>query len=469
MTTREMIYQAANASYNQGLNQAKLHDLSGAIVSLSQALRYNKRHTDARNLLGLVYFEYGEPVLALREWVISKNFQPSDNRADFYLKEVQKAGALDRLDSAAKKFNLGLAYAKEGNLDLARIQLKRVISSNPRMIRARQLLALIHMETGHFAEAKKELEYASRIDAGNERTVAYLQEVRAKLEESEKKKKRRKNPDVIDITDGNDVVRMPRQTFVEALDNSKSGILNILIGTGLGVLVAVFLIVPTVRQKANDDTASALINANAQAQTSQSDIEDLNEQLEKLQKKLDKYEGKADVKSSYELLLQALTALNEGELKRASQRLSEVTKKLLSKEGKALYADIETQVAIKQMEVDYEEGIAAKKENDLETAIAKLKAVVKQDQLYNEGDALYNLAECYEKNGDYENAIKYYRIMAENFSNRYVGRKAGRKADYLESRLESQTEEQIEEPVEAPIEETAEEQAEDDAGEDPDE
>ena len=137
MNATEMIHYAANAAYNDGLALAKLHDLSGAIFSLSMALRYDKRHTQARNLLGLVYFEYGEPVLALREWVISKNYQPDDNRADYYLKEMQKGGTLDKLDSAAKKFNQGLEYAKSGNLDLAKIQLKRVLSSNPNMIRAR--------------------------------------------------------------------------------------------------------------------------------------------------------------------------------------------------------------------------------------------------------------------------------------------------------------------------------------------
>ena len=89
MNATEMIHHAANAAYNDGLALAKLHDLSGAIISLSMALRYDKRHTQARNLLGLVYFEYGEPVLALREWVISKNYQPDDNRADYYLKEMQ--------------------------------------------------------------------------------------------------------------------------------------------------------------------------------------------------------------------------------------------------------------------------------------------------------------------------------------------------------------------------------------------
>ena len=71
--------------YNQGLKQAQVRDLSGAITSLKEALRYNKYNTKARNLLGLVYFEIGEIVMALSEWVISKNLEPVNELADKYL------------------------------------------------------------------------------------------------------------------------------------------------------------------------------------------------------------------------------------------------------------------------------------------------------------------------------------------------------------------------------------------------
>ena len=59
--------------YNQGLEKASIRDLSGAIACLKQSLMYDKRNIRARNLLGLVYFETGEVVSALSEWVISKN------------------------------------------------------------------------------------------------------------------------------------------------------------------------------------------------------------------------------------------------------------------------------------------------------------------------------------------------------------------------------------------------------------
>ena len=91
------ILLASNAYYNDALEKAGVRDLSGAIESLKISLRFNKLNIDARNLLGLIYYEMGEVVTALTEWVISKNYQPKDNLASRYLDEVQKNQV--RLDS----------------------------------------------------------------------------------------------------------------------------------------------------------------------------------------------------------------------------------------------------------------------------------------------------------------------------------------------------------------------------------
>ena len=78
------IMHISNRYYNDGLEKANVRDLSGAIVSLRQSLKFNKNHIEARNLLGLVYFEMGEVVAALSEWVISKNLRAKKNLADDY-------------------------------------------------------------------------------------------------------------------------------------------------------------------------------------------------------------------------------------------------------------------------------------------------------------------------------------------------------------------------------------------------
>ena len=69
ITILKRVARISNLLYNEGLDKARVRDLSGAIKSLKRSLEFNKENKDARNLLGLVYFESGEVVSALTEWV----------------------------------------------------------------------------------------------------------------------------------------------------------------------------------------------------------------------------------------------------------------------------------------------------------------------------------------------------------------------------------------------------------------
>ena len=66
-------YNTSNYYYNIGYDKAAARDLSGAIESLHMSLRYNKKNVMTRNLLGLIYYETGEVVMALSHWVMSVN------------------------------------------------------------------------------------------------------------------------------------------------------------------------------------------------------------------------------------------------------------------------------------------------------------------------------------------------------------------------------------------------------------
>ena len=81
--------QISNSFYNLGLEKAKIRDLTGAAEALKKSLHFNKYQTDARNLLGLIYYEMGEVSEAIVQWVISLNLQPENNLWDYYLDEVQ--------------------------------------------------------------------------------------------------------------------------------------------------------------------------------------------------------------------------------------------------------------------------------------------------------------------------------------------------------------------------------------------
>ena len=148
----------SNRFYNDGLEKAGVRDLTGAINSLRQSLKFNKNNIEARNLLGLVYFETGEVVAALSEWVISKNMRPEKNIADDYINMLQSnATRLDAINQTIKKYNQALVYCNQDSKDLAIIQLKKVLSLNPKFIRAHQLLALLYMDSEQWDRAEREL------------------------------------------------------------------------------------------------------------------------------------------------------------------------------------------------------------------------------------------------------------------------------------------------------------------------
>ena len=68
--------QIANSYYNLGLEKANIRDLTGAVSCLKKSLRFDKYQMDARNLLGLIFYEMGETADALVQWVISMNLHP---------------------------------------------------------------------------------------------------------------------------------------------------------------------------------------------------------------------------------------------------------------------------------------------------------------------------------------------------------------------------------------------------------
>lgn len=182
------IMKTSNALYNDGLEKAKVRDLSGAVTSLKLAVKYNKRNIQARNLLGLVYFEMGEAVLALSEWVISKNLEGTKNIADDYIRILQSNPTqLDTINQTLKKYNQALSYCHMDSQDLAIIQLKKVLSINQNLIAGYQLLALLYITSEEYIKARHILLKAIKIDANNTTILTYLKEVDRALAEQEEK------------------------------------------------------------------------------------------------------------------------------------------------------------------------------------------------------------------------------------------------------------------------------------------
>lgn len=237
---------ASNRYYNIALERAGVRDLSGAAESLRQCLKLNKNHVEARNLLGLIYYETGEVVSALNEWVMSKNIKPLKNIADDYIEDIRSNPTqLDTLTQAVKKYNQALNYCMQDSVDLAVIQLKKVLSMNSKYLQAHQLLALIYMSQEEWDKAEKEIEKALRIDTSNTLTMRYMKEIDIAITQdegrSQSKKKSKEEKNAKKYKSGNDTVIQP----INNKDSrGLSTILNIIIGVLIGLAIAIFLILP---------------------------------------------------------------------------------------------------------------------------------------------------------------------------------------------------------------------------------
>lgn len=425
-----VILASSNLLYNTGLEQAQVRDLSGAIVSLKKSLKYNKYNTKARNLLGLVYFELGETVLALSEWVISKNLEPDNPMADRYLDEMQNTpGMLDKLNQTTKKYNQALLYCKQGSRDLATIQLRKVLSLNPKFVAGHQLLALLYIQDGKYNEARKELNIANKIDVRNTTTLRYSREVRDKLKEQNQKRKKPKKDDVVSFQDGNDTIVMPNSSFRDMIDSTRTSVVNILVGLVLGLLICFFLVIPTIRQRASESAAASLVDTNEELTNSASNVSSLKKKVEELNQELEKYTGKADAVGSYEKLMEAKEFFDANNLDKAGEALNSVNRDLLSARGQAMYDVIHATVYAKILEETYNTAEQAYWKEDYNAAKESFGQVVFIDQTYHNGDALFYLAESQWNTWDFDNAKETYQKVIDQYPNTNHARTAQERID----------------------------------------
>ena len=409
------VRRISNSYYNLGLQQAEVRNLSGAVESLKNSLKFNKYNIAARNLLGLVFHEMGETVAALSEWVISQSYQPTDNLANGYLDEIQKnRGQLDTINQTIKKYNQALHYCQQDSRDLAIIQLKKVLSMNPKLIKGHQLLALLYLQDGKLELAKKSLRNAGRIDANNTTTLRYLKEVNTQLKEKSPSKKP-KDDDLISYQSGNETIIMPKRFKESSLGASLAYIVT---GLVVGVAVTAFLVVPNVKNQAKEDAKQQILEASDTISSNGQTIKDLEKQISDLQDQLEEEannnEKVADQIKTYERLLNAYVAYTSDDVISAGQALDKVNTSYLSKKAKSIYKDLNDVVRAQYLDKLYQEGYGYYQRGKYEDAITDLQKIVDEEEDFQDGSAAYYLAQSYRKNGDPDSAKPYYQYVIDN-------------------------------------------------------
>ena len=84
-----------------------------------------------------------------------------------------------------KKYNQALNYAKQGNDDLAMLQLKNVVAAIPNFVDAYLLMALLSIKGENYDNARTFLDTILKIDPNNESAVEYGKEFETKVVEEE--------------------------------------------------------------------------------------------------------------------------------------------------------------------------------------------------------------------------------------------------------------------------------------------
>ena len=429
--------------YNEGLEKASVRDLSGAVSALHGSLKFNKNNIDARNLLGLCYYEMGEIVSALTQWVVSKNLRQEMNPADRYLAELRNhPDKLETMNKAIRKYNIGLRLSKRKNTDVAIIQLKKAVQLNPRLLRARNLLALLYIEKGDLVRARKELNQCALADQGSTLASRYLQEIDTReLEEKGGRRRRlrkrgKAKKDAETYVSGNETIIRPTHRF--SFGGTVS-LLSIAIGLGVGALAAYYLIVPT-RLMENTLAANERIAAiseesdikNARLNEIEGQIESVEREREELKEVIEEYKGKDEaIDEMGSLMAAASDALNgEEDIETLAEYLDGIDEQEITESGvdgyASLYKALSTKLGPQLSVYYYNAGNVAFRAQDYETAMQEYEMAYQYDQ--ENGDALYNLAEATRLSGNTDDAKKLYDQVIDGFP-------GTRKASNSEARL----------------------------------
>ncbi len=440
VTLLRRIVRISNLLYNQALEKAQVRDLSGAISLLQRSLKFNKENIDARNLLGLCYFETGEVVNALVEWVISNNLKSRDNLASSYIKTLQGSkNRLEQYNTAIRKYNQSLDYCRQGSEDMALMQLRKAVSLNPKFVRAYQLLALLYMHNEQWEKARGILKKASRIDNTNTRTLRYQTEVeeatgklslfgrktRPKVERprpsSEQETGREETPReaALRYVSGNDVIIAPT-TFRDS--STVATFINIMLGILLGAAIVWFLTVPAVRQSANDKANKQVSDANTSLATITATVQDLQDEVDSANAGTQSAQAEAksanDRVDSYNELLNVADLYVKGDQTKTIEALGKLSADSFDGNGKQLFEDLSLMVGDALFNQYYLAGTTAYVAANYEEAAKQLQMAVDSDETGENSqyyDALYYLGFAYLNSGNTEKANEVFTA----FSNKY--------------------------------------------------
>lgn len=412
-------HQIANSYYNLGLEKAQIRDLSGAAECLKKSLHFNKYQTDARNLLGLIYYEMGEVADAIVQWVISLNLQPEDNRCDYYLDEIQrKPGRLEMASQTVKKYNQALWYAQTEAYDLAILQLAAAVEENDHYVKAQLLLALLYISQENYTRAGKALRRVLQIDRSNQKALWYMPIVKENTGRAEVERQRMDNAFSHTKLEDDNIILPP--TYKESTGGQV--VLNILIGVVLGVAAFMTLVMPSIEERLNSEHNQEIISYSEQLSQSNIRIDQLEAQLAQAEGDRDSAEASLNsvvsdsggTISQYASLARILQAYRDDDFRTAAQIYAGLNTSLITDPNlQPILEEIQGDMADRGWQVLDELGDAAVGSGDYAGAVTYYDASLRLN-----GDnpgVMYDKAAALQAQGQEEAADDLFDQIIENY------------------------------------------------------
>lgn len=412
--------QIANSFYNLGLEKAKVRDLSGAAECLKKSLHFNKYQTDARNLLGLIYYEDGEVADALVQWVISLNLQSEGNLADHYLDEIQrKPGQLEVESQNVKTFNQALWHAQNGSDDLAILQLARVVEARPHFVKAHLLLSLLYMRREDYNKAGRSLYKILQIDKTNPKALYYMSIVKQNTGRAESEHRKMAKAFSHRQMQDDDVI-IPN-TYKET--TGLSAVLHIILGLVMGLSAFYFLVMPArVRDinRGRDNELTTYIqklnSANGEIDKLQSDYDTLKADSEAVQARLDELTtGNTSIIAQYQSLIWVLHDYRTGDMVSAAKVFADASFDLIEDEGiQSIVENVREDMAQNVYQSLVDQGLQVWNAGNKTEAMEDFQASLKINP--NNPEALFYVGRLYQDAGDTDNANTMFDKVVNEFA-----------------------------------------------------
>lgn len=414
----EKAVKLSNKLYNDGLRMAKCKDMSGAMSCLSKSILINKRNINARNLLGLLYFETGRIGDALKQWVISTNIKEDANAAREYIEDYRKnEKEYKKLNEALKMYNQAVKFMQQKSDDMAVIQLRKAVDINSKFVDALNMLALCYILQNKDSKADEIIKNVLNIDVKNAAALRYYRHLHpdkgTHFEETPIKK----------ISDREPTLKYNSNVVKGGVKSKVIELAMFIIGCVCTAVIMYILVIPGISE-AKDEEMKTVQNEfeemkkdyDEQSNVNADKIKKLEEENANLKVQNEQYTKQANEQAMSDKISNANSLFSEGKVEDAISIIGGIDTALLSEENKNAYNEIKDKAYSSRAKTMYNEGkklYDRKKYDEAKTALSE-GVVYGDGNLQAKYSSMYYLGKIYMEEGDSEKAKEYFSQVKDN-------------------------------------------------------